>query len=72
MERYSKNEITAIPELLKLLDIEGCIITIAAIGTQTKIIKTIVERGADYVLSVKENQGQLYQDVFCGSQALEY
>jgi len=57
------NEITAIPELLKLLDIEGCIITIDAIGTQTKIIKTIVERGADYVLSVKENQGHLYQDI---------
>lgn len=57
------NEITAIPELLKLLDIGGCIITIDAIGTQTKIVKTIVERGADYVLSVKENQGQLYQDI---------
>ena len=57
------NEITAIPELLKMLDVEGCIITIDAIGTQTKIVKTIVEQGADYVLSVKENQGQLYQDI---------
>ena len=57
------NEITAIPELLKLLDIEGCIITIDAIGTQTKIVKTIVERCADYVLSVKKNQGSLYQDI---------
>lgn len=57
------NEITAIPELLKLLDVEGCIVTIDAIGTQTKIVKTIVEKGADYVLSVKENQGQLYQDI---------
>ena len=57
------NEITAIPELLKMLDVEGCIITVDAIGTQTEIVKTIVEKGADYVLSVKENQGQLYQDI---------
>ena len=57
------NEITAIPELLKMLDVEGRIITIDAIGTQTKIVKAMVEKGADYVLSVKENQGQLYQDI---------
>jgi len=57
------NEITAIPELLKLLAISGCIVTIAAIGTQTNIAKTIVEAEADYVLSVKENQGHLYEDV---------
>jgi predicted transposase YbfD/YdcC len=57
------NEITAIPELLKILSIEGCIITIDAIGTQTKIAKTIISKGADYLLSVKENQGQLYEDI---------
>ena len=57
------NEITAIPELLKLLAISGCIVTIDAIGTQTNIAKTIVEGGADYVLSVKENQGHLYEDI---------
>ena len=50
------NEITAIPELLKILAISGCIVTIDAIGTQTQIAKTIVEAEADYVLSVKENQ----------------
>ena len=57
------NEITAIPELLKLLDISGCIVTIDAMGTQTNIAKTIVEGGADYVLSVKENQGHLFEDI---------
>lgn len=57
------NEITAIPELLKILSIEGCIVTIDAIGTQTKIAKAIINAGADYLLSVKENQGYLYQDI---------
>jgi len=57
------NEITAIPELLKMLEISGCIITIDAIGTQTKIARLIVEAEADYILAVKENQGKLYQDI---------
>jgi predicted transposase YbfD/YdcC len=57
------NEITAIPELLKLLAISGCIVTIDAIGTQTNIARTIVEADADYVLSVKANQGHLYEDI---------
>ena len=57
------NEITAIPHLLQLLEISGCIITIDAIGTQTKIAKLIVEQEADYILAVKENQGKLYQDL---------
>ena len=57
------NEITAIPELLKLLAISGCIVTIDAIGTQTQIAKTIIEAQADYVLSVKENQGHLFEDI---------
>lgn len=57
------NEITAIPELLKILDVSGCIITIDAIGTQTKIAKAIIDGGADYLLSVKENQGHLYDDI---------
>lgn len=57
------NEITAIPELLKMLAISGCIVTIDAIGTQTNIARTIVEADADYVLSVKENQGHLYEDI---------
>lgn len=57
------NEITAIPELLKILAISGCIVTIDAIGTQTDIAKTIVEAQADYVLSVKANQGHLFEDI---------
>ena len=57
------NEITAIPELLKLLDLLGCIMTIDAIGTQTNIAKTIVEGQADHVLSVKENQGHLFEGI---------
>jgi predicted transposase YbfD/YdcC len=57
------NEITAIPELLKLLAISGCIVTIDAIGTQTQIAQTIREAQANYVLSVKENQGHLFEDI---------
>ena len=57
------NEITAIPELLKMLALSGCLVTIDAIGTQTEIAKTIIEAKADYVLSVKENQGHLYEDI---------
>lgn len=57
------NEITAIPELLKILSISGCIVTIDAMGTQTNIAKTILEANADYVLSVKENQGHLFEDI---------
>lgn len=49
------NEITAIPELLSTLAIEGCVVTIDAMGTQTAIAQTIVSRGADYVLCVKDN-----------------
>jgi predicted transposase YbfD/YdcC len=57
------NEITAIPELLKMLALSGCIVTIAAMGTQTAIAKTIREANADYILSVKENQGHLFEDI---------
>jgi predicted transposase YbfD/YdcC len=53
------NEITAIPELLKLLEIKGCIVTIDAMGCQKDIAKTIVEQDADYLLAVKGNQGKL-------------
>jgi len=57
------NEITAIPDLLKMLELKGCIITIDAMGTQTDIAKTIINSGADYVLAVKENQPLLFQDI---------
>ncbi len=57
------NEITAIPELLKLLEVNGCIVTIDAMGCQTKIADQIVDQGADYVLAVKGNQGNLHDDL---------
>jgi predicted transposase YbfD/YdcC len=57
------NEITAIPELLKMLALSGCIVTIDAMGTQTVIAQTIQDAQADYFLSVKENQGHLYEDL---------
>jgi predicted transposase YbfD/YdcC len=57
------NEITAIPALLQVLELAGCIVTIDAIGTQTDIAQTIVNKDADYVLAVKKNQGQLYEDL---------
>jgi predicted transposase YbfD/YdcC len=59
----TSNEITAIPELLRLLELTGCIVTIDAIGCQTAIAELIVQQGGDYLLAVKENQAQLYQDV---------
>lgn len=57
------NEITAIPELLKIIDISGCLITTDAMGCQTDIAADIVARGGDYLLAVKGNQGLLYRDV---------
>lgn len=57
------NEITAIPALLELLDITGCIITIDAMGTQTDIAKRIVDKEADYVLSLKANHPTLSAQV---------
>lgn len=57
------NEITAIPELLDLLNIEKSIITIDAMGCQATIAKKIIDQKADYVLAVKENQSQLYENI---------
>lgn len=57
------NEITAIPTLLDLLELEGAIVTIDAMGCQTAIAEKIVDAGADYVLAVKENQKFLYDDI---------
>jgi predicted transposase YbfD/YdcC len=57
------NEITAIPELLRLVDLRGAIITIDAMGTQKAIAEQIIDGGADYVLALKGNQGKLHQDV---------
>ncbi len=57
------NEITAIPSLLKMLTIRGSVVSIDAMGCQTEIAKTIIEEGADYVLALKGNQGNLHEDV---------
>ena len=57
------NEITAIPDLLDLLDLEGVTITIDAIGTQEEIVNKIVDKGAHYVLPVKDNQRELKKQI---------
>lgn len=57
------NEITAIPELLDVLKLSGCIVTIDAMGCQRGIAQQIVDQGADYVLALKGNQRQLYAEV---------
>jgi predicted transposase YbfD/YdcC len=57
------NEITAIPELLQLLDIKGSVITIDAMGTQKKIAEQIIRQEGDYLLALKGNQSNLHDDV---------
>ena len=57
------NEITAIPKLLQLLDIKGCVVTIDAMGCQKQIAEIITEKGAEYVLAVKDNQPKLHEGV---------
>jgi predicted transposase YbfD/YdcC len=57
------NEITAIPELLNVLDVTGCIVTIDAMGCQKAIAEQIVEQGADYVLALKQNHRTLHEAV---------
>jgi len=57
------NEITAVPELLKLLFIKGCIVTVDALNSQKSTAQTLVERGADYVFALKGNHPQLHKDV---------
>ncbi len=57
------NEITAIPQLLKVLSLSGCLVTIDAMGYQQEIVKQITEQQADYVITFKKNQGYFYQRV---------
>src|SRR6516225_7963040 len=57
------NEITAVPELLRVLELSGCIVTIDAMGCQKKIAKEIIEADADYVLALKGNQETVHQEV---------
>ena len=69
------NEITAIPRLLELLALNGCIVTIDAMGCQTKIAEQIIDAGADYVLALKGNQSTLAADVeeaFIDADAKDY
>lgn len=69
------NEITAIPQLLALLRIKGCIVTIDAMGCQTKIAEQIIEQEGDYVLALKGNQGTLASEVeeaFIDADAKDY
>ncbi|CAH9059909.1 hypothetical protein PSECIP111951_02164 [Pseudoalteromonas holothuriae] len=57
------NEITAIPELLDLLELKGHLVTIDAMGCQTKIANNIIAKGADYLFAVKGNQGTLHNAI---------
>ena len=57
------NEITAIPRLLEVLDLRGCIVTIDAMGCQTEIAAKIIDKQSDYVLGLKGNQGNLHAEV---------
>lgn len=57
------NEITAIPELIKLLDLRGALVSIDAMGCQTDIASALIKQGADYLLAVKGNQGKLYEAI---------
>ena len=57
------NEITAIPQLLRMLDLRGALVTIDAMGCQKEIASQIVEQGGDYLLMVKENQPTLYEEL---------
>jgi predicted transposase YbfD/YdcC len=74
------NEITAIPKLLELLMIQGCLVSMDAMGCQKHIAQTIIAQGADYVLALKGNQGDLHQDVVqlfaaaskCNFQGIEH
>lgn len=57
------NEITAIPELLQLLEIKSCLVTVDAMGCQKDIVQEILEKEADYLLTLKANQGGLFEQV---------
>ena len=59
--KEKSNEITAIPELLKILDIKDCLVSLDAMGTQRNIADKIVKKGGNYLLAVKENQKSLFE-----------
>ncbi len=73
--RDKSNELSALPEVLQMLALEGCIVTIDAMGTHVNIAQTIVDKGANYVLALKGNQGQMEEDVqalFADAEGLAY
>jgi predicted transposase YbfD/YdcC len=57
------NEITAVPELLRVLELSGCIVTVDAMGCQKKIAREIIEADADYVLALKGNQEKVHEEI---------
>ena len=57
------NEITVMPELVKLLDLDNCIVTADAMNCQYEIANAIIEKNGNYVLALKGNKGDLYEDV---------
>jgi predicted transposase YbfD/YdcC len=57
------NEITALPQLLELLELKGALVTLDAMGCQKRVAQAIVDQGGDYALVVKANQGHLYEDI---------
>lgn len=61
--KTKSNEITAIPALLAVLDLTGCIVTIDGIGTQVEIARQVIQQGGDYLLPAKKNQLHLYEDI---------
>jgi predicted transposase YbfD/YdcC len=65
------NEITAIPKLLDLLEIKGCVVSIDAMGCQKKIAEKIVEKQADWVFSLKGNQSTFHQDVIAWFESVD-
>jgi predicted transposase YbfD/YdcC len=72
---HKSNEITAVPKLLRHLNLKGAIVSIDAMGTQLKIAIAIIQAGADYLLALKANQGTLHDDVrefFADPANLEY
>ena len=64
MTEEKSNEIIAITRLLEMPELNGCIVTTDAIGCQKEMARGIVDRGADYMLAIEENEGQLHHGVW--------
>lgn len=64
------SETTGVPQLLRLLEVKGCIVTVDALYYQKEIASEILNRGADHVLSLKGNQGNIYKEVGLSSESV--